>query len=60
MRMLDNLKEVLDEIEEDNDWNYKFVTDLLIKQEEGKLGRLTHRQFNCLVLAHEKYCGTGK
>ena len=60
MSMLDNLKEVLDEIEEDNDWNDKFLTDMLVKYENGTLGRLTSRQLNCLLLAHEQYCGTKK
>lgn len=58
MRMLENLKEVLDEIEQDNDWEAKFVTDMLIRSEQGY--RLTDKQFSKLVDIHEKYCGTGK
>ena len=54
--MLDNLKEVLDDIEQENDWEYNFVSDLLIKREEGRLGRLTDKQFMKLFDIHEKYC----
>ena len=35
--MLDNLKPKLDEIEEANDWDFRFVSDLLIRREEGRL-----------------------
>jgi len=54
--MLDNLKEKLDEIEQTNDWEYRFVSDLLIRREEGKLGKLTDKQFACLLRIHERYC----
>jgi hypothetical protein len=54
--MLDNLKEKLDEIEEANDWEHRFVSDLLIRREEGRLGKLTGKQFMCLMKIHEKYC----
>lgn len=60
MPMLDNLKDVLDEIEEHNDWEHKFVTDLLIRREEGKLEKLTDKQFMKLLDIHEKYCGTAR
>lgn len=60
MRMLDNLKEVIEGIEESNDWEHKFVSDLLIKQEQGNTEKLTDKQFAKLVDIHEKYCGTGK
>lgn len=58
MRMLENLKEVLDEIEQANDWEGKFLTDMLIRHEQGK--KLTDKQFAKLVDIHEKYCGTRK
>lgn len=54
--MLDRLKEKLDEISECNDWEHSFVQDLLIRREEGKLGRLTDKQFKKLLDLHEKYC----
>ena len=60
MRMLDNLKEVLDEIEQENDWEHDYVTDILVKMEEGRIKRLSGPQFAKLVEIHEKYCGTGK
>jgi hypothetical protein len=58
MRMLENLKEVLDEIEQANEWEYKFTSDMLIRHEQGE--KLTDKQFAKLVDVHEKYCGTGK
>jgi hypothetical protein len=54
--MLDNLKPKLEEIEETNDWEYRFVSDLLIRREEGRLEKLTDRQFICLLKIHERYC----
>lgn len=54
--MLDKLKEKLDEIEETNDWEHRFVSDLLIRREEGRLGKLTDKQFMCLLKIHEKHC----
>ena len=58
MRMLDALKEVLDEIEQANDWEAKFVTDMIIRHEQGQ--KLTDKQFAKLVDVHEKYCGVRK
>jgi hypothetical protein len=60
MRMLDNLKEVIEEIEESNDCEHRFVSDLLIKQDQGNTEKLTDKQFSKLVDIHEKYCGTSK
>lgn len=54
--MLDNLKEKLEEIEQANDWEYRFVSDLLIRREEGRLEKLSDRQFMCLLKIHECYC----
>ena len=56
--MLDNLKEVLDEIEQTSDWEAKFTADMLVLHEQGK--RLTDKQFAKLVDVHEKYCGVRK
>lgn len=58
MRMLENLKEVLDEIDKANDWEAKFISDMLLLKEQGK--KLTDKQFAKLVDIHEKYCGTRK
>jgi len=55
-RLLDPLKEKLDEIEEKNEWEHNFVQDLLIRSEEGRLGKLTDKQFMCLVKIHDRYC----
>ena len=38
--MIDNLKDVLDDIGMDNEWAHGFVQDLLIRREEGRLVRL--------------------
>ena len=54
--MLDNLKDKLEEIEESNDWEYRFVSDLLIRREDGRLQKLSDRQFMCLLKIHERYC----
>lgn len=54
--MLDNLKDVLDDIGRDDEWAHGFVQDLLIRREEGGLGRLTDKQFKKLVEIHDKYC----
>lgn len=58
MRMLENLKEVLDEIEQASDWESRFVTDMLIRHEQGD--KLTDKQFAKLVDIHEKFCGVRK
>lgn len=51
--MLDNLKEILEEIT--NEWEYNFVENLLIKREEGTLGKLSDKQFMKLVQIHDRY-----
>ena len=56
MKMLDNLKEILDDLEKKDEWAHGFVQNLLIKQEEGKLGKLTLKQWNKLLEIHERYC----
>ena len=58
MRMLENLKEVLDDIEQANDWEAKFTSDMLMLSEQGN--KLTNKQFSKLVDIHEKYCGVRK
>ena len=54
--MLDDLKEVLGDIEQRNDWDHGFISDLIIKREEGTLGRLSDRQFENLLRCHQRYC----
>lgn len=60
MRMLDNLKEVLDDIAADDEWAHQFVEDLLIKREEAAVAKrqfkLSPKQFNKLVDIHERWC----
>lgn len=54
--MLDNLKERLEEIEQTSEWDHRFVSDLLIRREEGRLEKLSDKQFMCLLKIHERYC----
>lgn len=55
MRMLDNLKAIMDELEKEDEWAHEFVTDILIKKEENPSHQLTKKQFNKLVEIHDKY-----
>lgn len=55
-RMLENLRDRLDEIERDNEWNYRFVCDLCERCESGPY-RLSDKQFKVLHRIHQKYEG---
>lgn len=55
-RMLANLRLELDSLAESDAWAHDFVQDLLIREEEGKLGKLTDKQFKKLLEIHERYC----
>lgn len=55
MRMLKNLREHMDEIEADNEWEHKFVTDMLIRKEENPEFKPSEKQFSTLVRIHQKY-----
>ena len=57
--MLDAFKEVLDEIEIANELEHKFIQDMLIRYEEGRLDKMTDKQFIKVFDIHEKYCGDG-
>ena len=59
MRMLDELKDVLDTIEKDSEWEHKFVTDILIRKEKNPDYKLTGKQFSKLADIHTKYCYRG-
>ncbi len=52
--MLNDLKEVLEEIEKQNDWEHRFVENMLILKEQGK--KLSGPQFKTLSGIHDKYC----
>lgn len=56
MRMLDDLREELDEIGATNDWEYNFVSDLLARTEDNPEYKLSPKQFECLNKIHQKYC----
>lgn len=55
VHQLDALKDVLEEIEESNDWDYRFVSDLLIKKEEGRLQFVSIKQLEQLERVHSQY-----
>lgn len=55
MRMLDDLKEVLDEIELENDAHHKFIQNMLIQKEQFPDKKLTGPQYMYLNDLHEKY-----
>lgn len=54
--MLDNLKQKLDEIGQASEADHCFVSDLLIRREEGRLKKLSDAQFMGLLKIHEQYC----
>ena len=56
MRMLEALKNHLDEIEITNDWEFQFVTNILERRENNPNYRLSAKQFNTLNTIYEKYC----
>lgn len=53
MKMLTDLKQILDEIEQENDWEHRFIQDMLILKEEGE--KLKPGQFKILNNIHQKY-----
>lgn len=57
MRMLDNLKEVLDMIELQNEWEFTFVTDIIERKEQDENYTLSGKQFSILDRIHQTYCG---
>ena len=56
MKLLDQLKEHLDEIEQKDAWAHGFVEKLLIQKEECPDKPLTGKQFTKLCEIHTKYC----
>ena len=55
MTMLDDLKEVLDDIEASNDWEYQFVTSIAERVETNANYKLSGKQFEVLNRLHQKY-----
>lgn len=53
-QMLNNLFDHLDDIAEQSDWEYGFVTDLMQRDEEGKRD-LSDKQFKKLNEIHNRY-----
>lgn len=56
MKLLNQLKLVLSEIEENDEWEYEFVQNLIIRKEENPSITLTKKQFKKLCQIHTKYC----
>ena len=56
MRLLDQLKEKMDEIEEDDDYAFRFIQSIMIQKEEKPDKPLTGKQFKLLCKFHTKYC----
>lgn len=54
-RLLDALEPYLEEIEANDEWAYNFVTDLMERYEDGKIDRLTPKQFNKLNEIANRY-----
>jgi len=54
--MLDDLRDELDEIERCNEWEYKFVTDIMQRKEETPDYKLSSKQFEILNRIHQQYC----
>lgn len=55
-RMLEILRDRLDEIERENEWEAQFVADLCERCESGPY-RLSDKQFQTLHRIHQKYEG---
>ena len=56
MRMLDDLRDELDEIERCNEWEFNFVTDIMQRKEENPDYKLSSKQFEILNRIHQQYC----
>lgn len=57
MRLLNQLKEHLDEIEKEDDYAHRFITDMIIRKEENPDYKLNRKQFKFLLRIHTQYCG---
>jgi hypothetical protein len=56
MRLIDQLKEHMDDMEESDNWAFNFVTRIAIQKEEQPDKQLTGPQFTKLCEIHSKYC----
>ena len=55
MRMLDDLKAVLDDIEASDEWAYNFVTDIMERKENDPDYKLSGKQFEKLNEIHRRF-----
>ena len=55
MRMLDDLKTVLDDIEASDEWAYNFVTDIMERKENDPDYKLSGKQFEKLNEVHRRF-----
>lgn len=56
MRMLKNLRDELDLIEAEDDWAYRFLSDLIERVEETPAYRLSDKQFLKVKQLHGRWC----
>lgn len=54
MKMLDDLKDVLDEIEREDEWAGNFVSDILERKESTPDYKLSGKQFEKLNQIHQR------
>ena len=54
-RMLARLRDRLDELARDNDWEHRFVTGLIERFETGEIKHLTDKQFGKVDEIYRKY-----
>lgn len=56
-RMLSDLMCIVDDLENESEWDYNFVTNINEQKRQNK--KLTGRQFRKLQEVHDKYFGRG-
>jgi len=56
MRMLENLKEYMDEIEQKDPRAHGFLEKIMIQKEEDPEKKLTGPQFKWVTDLHDRYC----
>lgn len=55
MKMLDDLKDALDEIEREDEWAANFVSDILERKESVPDYKLSGKQFEKLNQIHQRF-----
>ncbi|CAB4188133.1 hypothetical protein UFOVP1165_26 [uncultured Caudovirales phage] len=55
MKMLDDLKDAIDEIEREDEWAANFVSDILERKETAPDYKLSGKQFEKLNQIHQRF-----